>query len=307
MPLVHSASVELNRTASRPALRSVLVGLVGENIQRSRTPRMHMAEGGRQGLHYTYTLIDTAHGRAGAPPIGDILACAQLFGFAGLNVTYPFKQAIMTHLDEVDDGAARVGAVNTVVFRDGRAIGYNTDLWGFAQAFRFEMAGAPSRRVLQLGAGGAGSAVANALVECGVGELVITDIDQGRAEQLASRFASGETHVTAARPGELADMVFDGIVNTTPVGMDKSPGLPIDPDLLRRQTWVADIVYFPLETALLARARALGCRTMSGAGMAVFQAVKAFELFTGLPADVDAMRVTFEAFGTGNSPASQPG
>lgn len=298
MQLVQSIGSDIGKQRPTTLARSVLVGLIGGNIQQSRTPRMHEVEGARLGLRYSYKLVDVAVPRDTPLDIGQIVSAATLFGFAGLNVTYPYKQAIMPHLDVIDEGAARVGAVNTVVFSQGKTFGYNTDLWGFAQGFRLEMAQAPLGRVLQLGAGGAGSAVANALVECGVHELVIADLDTARACNLAERLTSGSARVSALPLDQIAAIKFDGIVNTTPMGMDKNPGMPIDPAMLNPSVWVADIVYFPLETALLASARARGCRTLSGAAMAVFQAVKAFELFTGIAADADAMRATFNAFET---------
>lgn len=294
--LSQSVSADVSSLEPANAAPSVLVGLVGRNIQRSRTPRMHEDEGARHGLRYSYKLIDAAGQHETPLDITQILQAAGLFGFAGLNVTYPYKQAIMPHLDQIDDGAARVGAVNTVVFRDGKTCGYNTDLWGFAQSFRLEMRQASLNSVLQLGAGGAGAAVANALVECGVDELFIADLDFGRARQLAARLSDNGAKATALPLENVSARRFDGIVNATPIGMDNAPGMPVDAAVLRPDSWVADIIYFPLETELLARARALGCRTLSGASMAVFQAVKAFELFTGRPADADAMRATFNAF-----------
>lgn len=284
---------------------SVLVGLVGRNIQRSRTPGMHEAEGARLGLRYIYKLLDTGQKSIEGAEIGEIFRAARMCGFAGLNVTYPFKQTIMPHLDELAESAARVGAVNTVVFENGRAVGHNTDEWGFAEGFRREMKGARLGKVLQLGAGGAGAAVASALVQLGVRELFITDIDIVRAQDLAERLSVAPS-TCAIRPLTLAEALerrFDGVVNTTPVGMDKTPGMPLSETVLRPDMWVADIIYFPLETELLRTAAARGCRTFSGAAMAVFQAVRAFELFTGLPADGIRMKATFDAFtGGGRSP-----
>lgn len=296
--LTQSVSADVGEAVPAQNGPSVLVGLVGRNIQRSRTPRMHEVEGARHGMRYTYQLIDAAMAGDSALGIAQILEAAALFGFAGLNITYPYKQTIMPHLDEIDDGAARVGAVNTVVLRKGKSRGYNTDLWGFGQGFDLEMGDAPRQTVVQLGAGGAGSAVANALVGCGVGELLIADLDHARATALVARLNGKGANAAALSLESIGTRRFDGIVNATPIGMDATPGMPVDRSVLRPDIWVADIIYFPLETELLASARALGCRTLSGASMAVFQAVKAFELFTGRPADADAMRATFDGFET---------
>jgi shikimate dehydrogenase len=202
-------------------------------------------------------------------------------------------------LHELSKDAAAIGAVNTVVLRGGRWIGHNTDWWGFAEGFRRGLAGVKLRRVVQLGCGGAGAAVAHALLTLGVGELVLTDVDAGRAEVLAAsllgRFGAGRA-IAAARPDE-ATRSAEGVVNATPIGMHGHPGLPLAPELLRSDLWVAEVVYFPLATELLRRAREVGCRTLDGGGMAVFQAVRAFELFSGVPADADRMARHFAAMG----------
>lgn len=280
----------------RDCVPSVLVGLVGGGIQLSRTPRMQEAEAAAQGLRLCYRLFDTDTRRL-EHPVGEILDAAELCGFAGLNVTFPHKIAVMDHLDELSDAARAVGAVNTVIFAGGRRRGHNTDRWGFAESFRRGMGDAPRARVLQLGAGGAGVAVAHALLDCGVGTLLIADTDTARADALADRLEAsypGRAQVSDAQTALRGDI--DGAVNCTPVGMAKLPGVPLDADLLHPGLWVADIVYFPLETALLAAARARGCGVLPGSGMAVFQAVRAFELFTGRAADPERMRATFESF-----------
>jgi shikimate dehydrogenase len=229
--------------------------------------------------------------------LADILAFAEHFGFDGLNVTFPFKQQIIPLLDELSEAAEILGSVNTVVFRGGRRIGHNTDMWGFKESFRHGLAGEKRREVLLLGAGGAGAAVAHALLESGVERLLLTDVQVDRAEALASRLRSAAgTKVEVASDLASASSHVDGVVNATPVGMAKLPGTPIAADLLRPECWVADIVYLPLETELLRAARLLGCRTLSGEGMAVFQAVRAFELFTGLTPDVERMKAAFAGF-----------
>jgi shikimate dehydrogenase len=198
-------------------------------------------------------------------------------------------------LDELSPDARALGAVNTVVLREGRRIGHNTDCSGFAESFRRGLPDAPRGRVVQLGAGGAGAAVAQALLAEGVGRLAIADIAAKRAEALAAalsdRFGAGRAAVVADLAAELA--AADGLVNCTPVGMAKLPGTPLPVALLRPPLWVAEIVYFPLETALLRAARALGCRTLDGGGMAVFQAAGAFRLFTGREPDAARMLAHF--------------
>jgi shikimate dehydrogenase len=270
---------------------SVLVGLIGSGIQASRTPSLHEREGARQGLRYVYKLIDLELLGLDSRSLPDILTAAERFGFSGLNITHPCKQAVVPLLDELSPDAAALGAVNTVVLKDGRRIGHNTDWWGFAESFQRELPDVHRDCVVQFGAGGAGAAVAHAILTLGAREVIVIDIDGARAENLAgalcTRFGQGRASSSSSPADALA--AADGMVNTTPLGMEKYPGMAVPVELLRRDLWVADIVYFPLETELLRQARLRGCRTMSGGGMAVFQAVGAFRLFTGLEPDAARM------------------
>jgi shikimate dehydrogenase len=276
---------------------SVLVGLVGRGIQASRSPALHEKEAAEHGLRCIYRLIDLDALRLGIDALPEIVTAAQRFGFAGLNVTHPCKQAVIGLLDELSPDARFLEAVNTVVLTDGRRVGHNTDWWGFAESFRRELPDAARGRVVQFGAGGAGSAVGYALLTLGAGELAIVDTDHGRAEKLARRLAErfGSGRARALQDIAEAMAAADGLVNTTPVGMAKYPGTPLPPELLRPQLWVADIVYFPLETELLRAARGCGCRVMSGGGMAVFQAAGAFRLFTGGAPEAERMLRHFES------------
>ena len=280
---------------------AVLVGLIGAGIQASRTPAMHEQEGARQGLRYLYKLIDLQKLRLGVDALPDLLLAAERMGFDGLNVTHPCKQAVIPLLHELSDDARALGAVNTVVLGGGRRVGHNTDGWGFAESFRRHLPDARRRRVVQLGAGGAGSAVAQAALTLGTERLAIFDTDRARAEgiaaELCARFGPGRAE--SGQDLEVAVAEADGLINATPVGMADYPGLPLPAELLRPTLWVADIVYFPMETELLARARALGCRTLDGGGMAVFQAVEAFRLFTGIAPDAERMLRHFAAIDAG--------
>lgn len=274
-----------------PSSASFLVGLIGAGIQASRTPSMHEREGAEQGLRYTYRLIDLDKLDKGAQALPDLIADAERQGFAGLNITHPCKQAVIPLLTDLSDDARALGAVNTVLLRGGKRIGHNTDWWGFAESFRRGMAGVKLDRVVQLGAGGAGTAVAHAALTLGVGQLTIFDVEAIRAQQVAanlgSRFGQGRVVAGTDLPAAIAHA--DGLIHATPTGMVKHPGLPLPAALLRPQLWVAEIVYFPLETELLRTARKLGCRTLDGGGMAVFQAVEAFRLFTGITPDAERM------------------
>jgi shikimate dehydrogenase len=181
--------------------------------------------------------------------------------------------------------------VNTVAIKSGKTVGFNTDYLGFAEGLRRGLARAQFGHVLQLGAGGAGAATAYALLEHGTELLHVHDVDAERAEMLVDKLRSafGTAKAKVATDPQSALPEVDGLVNATPVGMVGHSGTPLPADALRPSQWVADIVYFPLETELLRRARQLGCRTLDGVTMVVFQAAAAFEIFTGLAADRERM------------------
>ncbi|MAU20811.1 MAG: shikimate dehydrogenase [Martelella sp.] len=276
------------RAGSGQALR---VGLLGQGIGGSRTPGMHMAAAGALGLDYQYDFIDVLE-RDLPPTIGETLDLLQAEGYRGLNVTYPFKQAVIPHLDELSQDAQLVGAVNTIVFGNGRRIGHNTDCWGFAMSFRQGLPNDIAReRVLLLGAGGAGRAVAHALLDENVGRLFVLDPDSKRTGELVDilRAHFGPDRVVGADDAEIAAEV-DGIVNASPVGMEKLPGCPLPERLIAPHHFVADIVYFPPETELIKAATGKGCAVLPGTGMALWQAVRAFELFTGKEPDISVMK-----------------
>ena len=276
---------------------SFLVGLIGDGVTPSLTPPMHEREGDVQGLRYLYRPIDLTELGLPGRSVGELLTGAYRLGFNGLNITHPCKQLVLEHLDEVTPDARRLGAVNTVTIRDGRFIGHNTDFSGFAAALATGLPGARLNRVVQLGAGGAGSAVAYALLTAGVRELDLVDTDAERCAARAAELAAffPDQLVTARTTAELPQLMplADGLVHCTPVGMAAHPGAPLDLSLLESRHWVADIVYRPIETELVREARAKGCEVLDGGRMAVGQAADAFRIFTGLEADADRMRSHF--------------
>lgn len=277
---------------------SYLAALIGSGVGPSLTPPLHEREAARLGLRYTYRTVDiTAHDLA-PEQVGALVAAARVLSFDGLNITHPCKQLVIPELDELAPEARAVGAVNTVVFREGRAFGHNTDVTGFEKSFARGLATAATDLVVQVGAGGAGAAVANALLDLGTERLVVADIDRSRAdtlrELLAARF--GAERVESATPDALAELLpgADGVVNATPAGMAAHPGSAVPAALLRPDLWVADIVYRPLRTRLVEDAEAAGCQVLTGAGMAVFQAIDAFELITGHAPDPERMFDDFD-------------
>lgn len=272
-----------------------LLGLIGTGIQASLTPAMHMQEAEALGFRHVYRLIDVTELGLGVEALPDLLTAAERTGFNGLNITHPCKQLVLPLLHELSDDARAIGAVNTVVFKDGKRIGHNTDASGFAAAFRRGLPDVRLDRVVQFGAGGAGCAVANAVLGLGASCLTLVDTDAARAADLAAslcaRFGPGRAEACRDLAGAVASA--DGLINATPLGMAKYPGQAVPDTMLRPSHWVSDIVYFPLETALLASARAKGCQVLSGGGMAVFQAVDAFRLFTGQPPSEERMLTHF--------------
>ncbi|HET7526232.1 MAG TPA: shikimate dehydrogenase [Burkholderiaceae bacterium] len=281
--------------ALAPAPAKLLVGLIGAGIQRSLSPALHEEEAHAQGLRLHYQLIDLDRSSRGAQALPALIEAARTMGFGGLNITYPCKQAVIPLLDQLSDEAAAMGAVNTVVFDGARAVGHNTDGSGWAWGFRRALPQADLSRVVLLGAGGAGSAIAHAVLRLGAGVLVLVDREPERAAQaalsLAGRYGAGRVVAEADAARALAGA--SGLIHATPTGMDKLPGLPLSASLLKPSLWVSEIVYFPLDTALLRAARAAGCAVSDGGTMAVGQAVGAFRLFTGREPDAERMRRHF--------------
>ena len=268
-----------------------LVGLIGAGIGTSLSPALHEREADRHGVRYLYQLIDLDSLVPGAGDVGELITAARRFGFRGLNITHPSKQDVVKHLDDLAPEAAELGAVNTVVFRDGRAVGHNTDRYGFATGLARALPGVALGHVVLIGAGGAGLAVASALAGAGARRLSVADVDPERAGRLARALAAHPMTVEPIGPELVPERLAgaDGLVNATPIGMEGHPGLPVGPEHLRAGLWVADVIYRPLDTALIRAARERGCRVADGGGMVVHQAAASFRHFTGLTPDEGRM------------------
>lgn len=277
--------------------RQLRVGLIGAGIGRSLTPAMHMREGEHCGLSYRYDLIDLDTRGLSASALPALIDEAEALGFAGLNITHPCKQAAVALMDELSADAQTLRSINTIVFDGRRRIGHNTDWWGFAESFRRGLAGVSLDHIVQLGAGGAGVAVAHAVAEMGAHSIEIFDLDPLRAQALVDQLQPAHDTCRFSIGRDLAATldVADGLVHATPTGMAAHPGLPLDARLLSDRLWVAEIVYFPIETELVKLARQTSCRVLDGGGMAVFQAVKAFELFTGIRPAAERMMQHFNS------------
>ena len=269
-------------------MKKLRLWLIGAGIQGSLSPKLHPEEGRHHGLEIDYLLIDLDVLGAGNEALPGLIDRVKREGYGGLNITFPSKQAVIPLLDEISDEARAMNAVNTVVNRDGRLIGHNTDGPGWTWGFRRALPGAKLDRVVLLGAGGAGSAIAHSAIGLGVKKLVVVDQEIRRAESLARQLgATAQRDLASALEGA------NGLIHATPVGMAKSPGMPLPENLLRSDLWLSEVVYVPLETALLKAARRAGCATMDGGHMNVGQAALGFELFTGVKADVARMDAHF--------------
>lgn len=283
------------------ASKKLLTGLIGAPIAHSASPAMHERAAEALGLRGHYQLIEVAG--ADAAGLRMMLEGVRRLGFAGVNVTYPYKEAVVPLLDALAPGAASMGAVNTVVVGDGRLTGHNTDTTGFARAVRPLLA--PSgNAVAVIGAGGVGKAIAFALASLKVADIRIFDSAPARAEKLAAMLAPRGGARVAASVEEALEGVT-GLVNGTPVGMLPNRDTPVPVGLLRADLWVADAVYSPLITPLLAAAREKGARIMTGRELAIYQAADAFELFTGLAPSTEIMGEAFDAVMAARSAAYQ--
>ncbi|ANL74655.1 shikimate 5-dehydrogenase 2 (plasmid) [Rhizobium phaseoli] len=281
-------------------LKPLKAGLIGADIQASLTPAMHMQEGAAQGLDYAYELIDLTRLNASPADLSGLIEDAEARGLAGLNITHPCKQLVIPLLDDLSPEARALGAVNTVVLKGGRRFGHNTDWWGFAESFRRGLPQADLSAAVQLGAGGAGVATAYAILTLGLERLTVFDREHERAVDLAEAMSAlfPGAAIAAGRDLAVAMQGASGLIHATPTGMAKYPGVPLPPELLEPRHWLAEIVYFPLETELLRQARTRGCRTLDGGGMAVFQAVGAFRLITGREPDASRMLMHFKTMTT---------
>ncbi len=270
--------------------RRALLGLIGAPIAHSAAPAMHEAAGAATGIRVHYQLIEVPG--ADAALLRSLLEGVRRMGFAGVNVTFPYKEAVLPLLDAIAPEAAPIGAVNTVVAKDGKLTGYNTDTTGFARAITEDIAVPAAGPVALVGAGGVGRAAGFALSRLGVPDLRILDRDPDKAEGLArdlGRGARAMTDLATALAGAA------GVVNATPVGMLPDRNTPIPVALLRADLWVADVVYYPLMTPLLVAAQAVGARIVTGRALTIHQAADAFALFTGERPPVAPLGAAFDA------------
>ncbi|MEW9807083.1 shikimate dehydrogenase [Mesorhizobium sp. ZMM04-5] len=262
------------------------LGLIGDNIKPSRAPELHRQAGRLAGIEVSYDLlIPTETGL----DFDRLFERCRAEGMRGLNITYPYKQRVVPKVRIDDPLVRRLGAINTVIFEDSGALGYNTDHSGFIAAYRAAFGAADPGRTVVLGAGGAGSAVAFGLIALGASDLTIIDSDIEKAEALA--LAIGDAAAVFVSPAlDAASARADGIANCTPIGMAGRPGAPIDLALIGGQRWAFEAIYTPRQTAFSLAAAAAGLDVLDGYQLFIHQGIDAFRLFTGRGVEEDALR-----------------
>jgi len=269
-----------------------LLGIVGNPARSSLSPAMQQAALRRLKLDACYRAFEIAPDQ-----VRTVLRALPLLGFWGINVTIPYKEKVLPLLDEIDDEASAIGAVNTIVVRGGRLLGYNTDAEGFRTALEVEgRTDLPGARVLVVGAGGAARAVAFACLARGCRSLLIANRSAARARSfcraLRVNFPAADIDAVATGGPDWASRVgaCGVVVNTTPLGGRPDDPLPVPPAALRRGQTVVDIVCCPRRTPLLIAASAAGARTVDGLQMLLHQGALAFSLWTGREAPSTVMR-----------------
>lgn len=282
----------MSASVSARKAKRVLLGLIGFPIAHSATPAMQEAAGRAAGFEAHYHLIEVEG--AGRDDLAAMLEGVRRLGFSGINVTYPYKEAVVPLLDALSPDAAAMGAVNTITVADGRLTGHNTDASGFAAAYRKLGRRNEGRPVAIIGTGGVGKAIAFALAGCGVESLRLYDIERGQCEALAQALGT-RTRIEIAASATMAAEGVAGIVNGTPLGMAPNREMPLPAAALQPSHWVADSVYHPLWTPLLKAAQSIGATVMTGRELAIHQALDAFTLFTGAEASESAMSEAFDA------------
>jgi len=268
-----------------------MAGLMGYPLSHSLSPDMHNAAFGIKGINNVYIPIEVK-----PDSFGTVVKAVSEMNFIGFNVTMPYKVEVIKYLDELDQSAKLIGAVNTVRIKDGKLIGYNTDGTGFLRSLK-EGLGSDiiGKKIFVLGSGGASRAICMMLALNKVGKIYICNRTYEKAAALSKEINSLFPDSTAAIPMEYDEMKktiqdVDVLINTTNVGtFPKVDEIPIESSLLNNRLVVCDVIYNPQKTRLLLEAEKLGCKTISGLGMLVYQGAEAFELWTGIEAPVQLM------------------
>ncbi len=270
---------------------TALYGVIGDPIRHSKSPIMMNRAFRETGINAVYTAFHIQGDK-----LSDFIAGVRAMDIRGFNVTIPHKLAVMELLDVIDEGALAAGAVNTVVNREGKLIGYNTDGIGYVRSLKEEAASSlQGKRIVVVGAGGAARGIVHALAKENPGGIVIANRSVGRAEELAEAVAGRVPAAEAVSFEELPRVCgeADIVVNTTSVGMfPNTEETPVRAEWLKPGAVASDLIYNPLQTRFLEEAKARGCAAHGGLGMFIYQGAYAFEYWTGQAAPAAAMRET---------------
>ena len=265
------------------------LGLIGDNIAASSAPRLHRLAGAQTGIEVRYDrLVPRDEGLA----FDALFAACPGRGYRALNITYPYKERAAAKVRIDDPLVAAMGAVNTVLFDQEGARGFNTDHSGFVAAYRAARGDQAPGRVLMIGTGGVGRAVAFGLAALGASELRLCDRDAAKAQALADDLTQAAPGLTVTLHTDAASGAgaADGLINCTPVGMVGYEGTPLPPQAMHGAAWAFDAVYTPVETQFLLDASASGLQVISGWELFFHQGLDAWNLFSGQPADATALR-----------------
>ncbi|WP_439104750.1 shikimate dehydrogenase family protein [Celeribacter marinus] len=275
------------------ASKTVKLGLIGDNIARSKSPRLHRTAGNLTGLNVTYDhLIPKDMGLS----FDEVFERARTLGFRGINVTYPYKEVVASKVTVADPLVRAIGAVNTVVFDDDGPKGFNTDYSGFMHAYRSIRGTEPPGVVCLIGTGGVGKAVAFGLIGLGAKVIRCVDLDPAKAENLAQALDAlgSQTVVEISHDAVGAASGATGLINCTPLGMVGIGGTPLPADAMQGAAWGFDAVYTPVDTQFLQDAARAGLNVISGYELFFGQGVDAWDIFTGVDIDHAALRAAIQ-------------
>lgn len=258
------------------------LALIGISIAQSRAPSLHVTLGELLGKPVTYELFDPEENSPAA--FERTLQRLKDEGYTGTNVTFPFKQLAIEYASRLDASVEKVGASNTLVLKPEGVQAYNTDFSGFARGYRGRCGDKPAGKVLMIGAGGVGRAVAFSLFDVGATEVLICDLNKDSSTSLVNALNKAGYTASVVEPADIAtaSQSVDGLINCTPVGHNKSPGIPLAAELIGPQSWAFDAVYTPMDTEFLIAAHKQNLTIVSGFDLFFYQGLDAFEFFTGI-------------------------
>ena len=261
--------------------KTKITGIIGWPVEHSKSPLMHNAAFDALGLNYCYIAMPVQPER-----LKEAIEGIRALGFTGINVTIPHKQTVIQYLDEIDEEARFIGAVNTIKNEDGRLTGYNTDGRGFMESLREEGIDPSGKNIFVIGVGGAARAVCYYLCKS-ASKLYLHGRNMQKASSLMNDLKDISSNVSITETKKNIQYA-DIIINATPLGMKEDDPMPFEPSMLRPDQIVCDLIYW--DTPLIKQARQIGCKAVNGLGMLLWQGVLAFKIWTGITPPVDLMR-----------------